>query len=199
MLTMRRTATFPVNSDMRKAELHTLVPPSTQLAIVEHYLKVIAPKFQLISTELQTACMSHENPLKWSVLNRGQPEAHALVIMFAVSTALITRDDDPKLAYIASRTRSEVQKLSTDVDSAMQPRQQNIWPCTAMCALALCALIGTSDDQAWNVLGQAVSALQDLGEATYHRLSMTPDKDYKRLERLLLQLERYTDIFPLIA
>jgi hypothetical protein len=38
MLGLRRPSTFPLNSDIRKAEFHMLVPPLTQLAIIEHHL-----------------------------------------------------------------------------------------------------------------------------------------------------------------
>lgn len=183
----RPSLSFPVTSDSRKIELYTLVPPSTQRGIIEHYIEVVATQFTLLSTEHESRLKSMENPLKWVGSNKNDPFTYTLLIVFAISTTLIARDIDPNLASIASRTRFEIQRLSiNDHDTNIEKELA----CTILCTLALCEMITPTTGQFWDLLGRAASIMQDWQEAS---LFPTPDlnEDRRRLERVLLKLERY--------
>ncbi len=181
---------FLVTNDLRKGELHALVPPSTQRAIIEHYLRVVAPQYTLLPVEQESALLTHENPLKWISANKGDAAAFTLSIVLAISTALITRDLDSSLASISLRSREDVLKLSLGDVASQDHVRATMWTCTALCALSLCELICPMSDQLWDYLGRAASTMQDLHQACLLKNSDL-DSDLRRLERALLKLERY--------
>ncbi|EXJ75646.1 uncharacterized protein A1O5_00153 [Cladophialophora psammophila CBS 110553] len=179
---------FPITNELRKVELHSLVPPSTQRAIIEHYLKIVAPEYTLLPVEQETALLIHENPLKWISSNRDHPAASSLTIVFAISTALITRDLDSNLANVSLRNKEDIQKLSLGDAASQAPPIATSWTCAALCALALIELICPTSGQLWDLLGRAASTMQDLQEGCLLRRSDL-DADLRRLERALLKLE----------
>lgn len=176
---------FPVTTDLRKVELYAMAPPSTQRAIIEHYFKVVAPEYSLLPLAQESAALTHENPLKWMSGNKDDPTASAVLIMFAISTALITRDFDSHLANLSMRCKEDVQKLSLGDATS----QNHLTTCTALCALALLELICPTSGQLWDVLGRAASTMEDLQEGLVVQ-SSARDTELQRLERAMLKLER---------
>jgi hypothetical protein len=178
-----------MTSDSRKAELYSILPPSTQRIIIEHYFKVIAPEFSMIHPDHEQASLALENPLKWTTLNKDDPNAHVLILVFALATGSIARDLDRNMSNVSSRLRDEVQEslLSEnqchDLDAAKRS-------CTIMCALALYELILPTSGQIWELLGRASSSVQDLQEAS-RLVTGDYDDDLRRFERVFLKLERY--------
>lgn len=180
---------FPTTNDPRKLELHSLLPPSTQRAVIEHYLTVVTPEYTLLPVEQESTLLTHENPLKWASSNKNDPAAFSLNIVFAVSTALITRDLDFGLASVFMRSREIVQQISLRDEQAPDPLSAARWTCTSLCALALCEFICPISGQLWDLLGRAGSTMEDLREGLQLRHSDV-DTDFRRLERAFLQLER---------
>ncbi|KIW38897.1 uncharacterized protein PV06_08722 [Exophiala oligosperma] len=184
----KTASSFPINNDPRKVELHSIVPPSTQRAMIEHYLKVVVSEFKLLPTAQESSLLIHENPLKWTASNKGDPSASALIIVFAVSAALITRDLDVNLAIVSLRSRDDIHKLALeDGPNPAQPSSTK-WKCTALCALALCELICPTSGQLWDFLGRAAASMEDLQEG-YKFERSTLDTDLRRLEHTILKLE----------
>ncbi|EXJ79494.1 hypothetical protein A1O1_08758 [Capronia coronata CBS 617.96] len=109
-------------------------------------------------------------------------------VVFAVSSALITRDLDPNSSIISRRCVEDVLMISQRTPSAGDPIDATKWTCTALCALALCELISPTSGQLWDLLGRAMSMLDDLC-AEYHLVHRDLDDDYRRIERSLLKLE----------
>lgn len=181
---------FPISKDVRKLELHSLIPPSTQRAIIDHYLKVVAPEYTFLVIEQDSPLFIHENPLKWFSLNRDNAVAFTVSIVFAISTSLVTRDIDSNLANISSRCREEVQRASVGDLPFRDQSGEPIWTCTALCALALCELIVPTSGQIWDLLGRAASTMEDLQGACRLRRSDL-DPGLRRLEHTLLKLEMY--------
>lgn len=187
---LANSSSFHVLLDQRKLELQSLLPPSTQRAIIEHYMKVISMEYPLLTDELESAVATHENPLRWSSANKDHPGALALSIVFAISSTLITRDLDSTLSSISIRCINDVQKIAQKLKS-QETRMETIrWTCTALCALALCEAINPTSGQLWDLLGRACSTIEDLREE-YQLQNMEVDDAFRRLERSLLKLERY--------
>ncbi|CZR64477.1 uncharacterized protein PAC_14375 [Phialocephala subalpina] len=184
---LHRPKLFFITYEQRRSELHYLVPRSTQRAIIEHHLKVVSPEYNIFSAEQEWSFLSYENPLKWSSSNTEDPGAFALTVVFAVSTALASRDLDTNLSVVAIRCREEVQKLSQRASSFEDQVEAMRWTCTALCALSLCELINPTG-QLWELLGRAASTLEQFLD--YLRLrNSSPGSDFQRLELLLLKLE----------
>ncbi|KAL2397772.1 hypothetical protein ABEF93_004583 [Exophiala dermatitidis] len=177
-----------VTNDTRKAELHSLLPPSTQRAVIEHYLEVVAPEYTLLPAERQLGLLVHENPLKWTSSHRNDPAAVSLNIVFAIASALVARDRDFRLANVFMRSKEIVQQTVLHDDPDTDTLTAARWSCTALCALALCELICPTSGQLWDLLGRVCSTLEDLREGI--RLGHSNmDNDFRRLERVLLKLE----------
>ncbi|KAH8690800.1 hypothetical protein BGW36DRAFT_411575 [Talaromyces proteolyticus] len=184
---------FPINNalnEQRKLEPHSIMPPSTQRSIIEHYLAIVSPEYPLLPLDQESTLLSHENPLKWSSTNGEEANALALTIVFAVSTALVSRDIDPNLTSISTRCRQDVYKIHQEYKhlSSDDPIKTERWVCVALCASALCELIYPLSGDAWELLGRATSTLQRLREG-YQLKSMELDEPFIRLERSLLKLE----------
>ena len=179
---------FTIMNDQRKLELQSLVPPSTQRAIIEQYLKTVSPEYALLSPEEESALLMHENPLKWSSSNGSITGAFAISIVFVISTALVVRDLDPNLSIISIRCAEEMQKLIQRSVSPRDPIEVTKQTCTALCALALCELTNPVSGQLWDLLGRAVSTMDHLREG-YQLRCMSLDNDFRRLECAVLKLE----------
>ena len=186
---LKTMVTFPVVSDHRKLELSSFVPPSTQRAMIEHYLEIISPEFTFLPIEAESTLTLHENPLKWVSSNKGSPGAWAFNIVFAISAALITRDLEPNLSSVSMRCVEDVQKLSQSYLSLADPLENARWVCTAIFALALCELVVPTSGQLWELLGRAVTTLKELREG-YKLRDRILDTDFDRLEHSILKLER---------
>ena len=186
----KTTQSFSMTYDQRKLELHSLLPPSIQRAIIEHYLKTVSTEFTLLPAERESTLLMHENPLRWSSSNKNDPCAFATSIVFAISSALVARDLDPNLSSISMLCREDVRKISLRVESPGDPIETTRWTCTALCALALCELISPTSGQLWDLLGRAASTIEDLREGCQFRYPSL-DGDFRRLEHSLLKLERY--------
>ncbi|KAL2433859.1 hypothetical protein ABEF95_011393 [Exophiala dermatitidis] len=183
-----RIPSFPVTNDARKAELHSLLQPSTQRAVIEHYLKVVAPEYTLLPVERELGLLVHENPLKWTSSHRNDPTAISLNIVFAIATGLVARDLDFRLANVFMRSKEILQQTVLHDDPDTDILTATRWSCTALCALALCELICPTSGQVWDLLGRACSTLEDLREGI--RLGHpNMDNDFRRLERVVLKLE----------
>lgn len=185
----RTLQSFPMAYDQRKIELHSLVPLSTQRAIIEYYSKTVSPEYTLISAEQELALLVYENPLKWSSSNKSHPDAFAISIVFAISTALVARDLDPNVSGISLRCLDDMYKVSQEFTSPADPIEVTRWECTALCALALCELINPSSGVLWDLLGRATSILDHLREG-YRLRHLSLDDAFRRLERSLIKLER---------
>ncbi|KAH0840803.1 hypothetical protein FOPE_05806 [Fonsecaea pedrosoi] len=186
----RSMTSFLTNIDLRKVELHSLVPPSTQRAIIENYFRTVATEYALLPIEHESDLSTYENPLKWAGSNKDDPVACSLTIIFAISSALITRDVDPILSNISSRFREDVEKLAL-CDGGCRVQSNTLrWACTALCALSMIELISPSSGQLWDLLGRAASTMEDL-QAASPLGQPNLDPELERLERVLLKLERY--------
>ncbi|KIW79388.1 hypothetical protein Z517_06000 [Fonsecaea pedrosoi CBS 271.37] len=184
----RSMTSFLTNIDLRKVELHSLVPPSTQRAIIENYFRTVATEYALLPIEHESDLSTYENPLKWAGSNKDDPMACSLTIIFAISSALITRDVDPILSNISSRFREDVEKLALCNGGCRVSSNTLRWACTALCALSMIELISPSSGQLWDLLGRAASTMEDL-QAAGPLGQPNLDPDLERLERVLLKLE----------
>lgn len=179
---------FPTTHDQRKLELHSLVPPSTQRAIIEHYIETVSPEYTLLSAERESELLGYDNPLRWSSSNKNDPGTFEISIVFAISTALVTRDLDPNLSNISTRCREDIYKVSQRALSLEDPIETTRLTCTVLCALALCELISPISGQLWDLLGRATSSMEHLRES-YQLRCLSLDEAFRRLERSLLKLE----------
>ncbi|KAH8691389.1 hypothetical protein BGW36DRAFT_438990 [Talaromyces proteolyticus] len=179
---------YSLTSDQRRSELHSLVPPSTQRAIIEHYFETVSPEYTLLSPAQESMLRGHENPLRWSSMHKNDPGAMVVSIVFAISAALITRDLDPSLSYVATHCREDLHKVHQRVVSPMDPIEAPKRTCMTLCGLVLCELICPVSGKLWDLLGRAISTLDHLQEA-YRVINTELDEDFWRLERSLLKLE----------
>ncbi|KAI1617334.1 hypothetical protein EDD36DRAFT_160891 [Exophiala viscosa] len=182
------TPSFFTTYDQRKLELYSYVPPSTQRAMIEHYLNIVSPGYPLLSGEQESSLLAHENPMRWSSSNKEDPMASALSIVFAVSSALVTRDLDPHMSAISLRCIDEVHRISEGEASTAALVMATSLKFTALCALALCEMIDPCSGQLWSILGRAISTIEDLREG-YRCQNMDLEGDFRRLEFLILKLE----------
>jgi len=180
---------FHVLLDQRKLELQSLVPPSTQRAIIEHYMKVVSEQYPFLTHELESVTAMHENPLRWASANKDHSGAMALSIVFAVASTLIARDLDSTLSGISTRCINDVQKIAQKERPQGTQLETIRWTCTALCALALCEAINPTSGQLWDLLGRACSTIEGLREA-YQLQNKDLDDAFLRLECSLLKLER---------
>lgn len=181
---------FHIVTDQRKLELQSLVPPSTQRAIIDHYMKVVSVEYPLLPHEMQVIVMMHENPLRWSSANKDHHGSLALSVVFAISSTLITRDLDSSLSGISLRCIGDVQKIALKL-RVQETRMETLrWTSIALCTLALCEAINPISGQLWDLLGRACSTIEDLREE-YQLQNLGLDDAFVRLERSLLKLERY--------
>ncbi|KUJ13382.1 uncharacterized protein LY89DRAFT_687518 [Mollisia scopiformis] len=177
----------------QRAELHSLVPPSTQRAIIENYLDKVSPEYSLFSDEADSKLLAYENPLRWSSSNPTSPSAFAIAIVFAISTALISRDLDSNLAAISKRFREKVQIISQRTASSGDRIETAKETCAALCALAICELINPVSNQLWDLLGRAVSTMEHLREG-YRLRGLSLDREFLELELSLLKLESFATL-----
>lgn len=180
---------FSLIQDQRKMELQSLIPPSTQRALIEHFLRTVSPEYTLFPAEIESALLTHDQPLRWSSLNKTNPVALAISIVFAISAALVARDMDPHLSTVSLRYASDVQRMSETNVSPSNPIEATRWTCTALLALALCESVSPTSGQFWDLLGRTSSTIEDLREG-YQIRSIGLDAAFHRLERSLLKLER---------
>jgi hypothetical protein len=181
---------YQTGDDQRKVDLPSLVPLSTQRAIIEHYLKTVSPEYDLLPGEWQSSLAELDNPLKWSSANRNHPDAFTTSIVFAISTALVSRDLDPSLSSIAMRCREEVVRMSRRDALAGDLLEMKKWMCRALCTLAICELIRPTSGQVWDLLGRAASTIETIHEG-YQLRGLGLDESYRGMERSLLKLEMY--------
>lgn len=179
---------FPITSDLRKVELYALVPPSTQRAVIDYYIKVVAPQYTLFSLDEASPLFAHENALKWFSSNKTDPTAYTLIIVFAIAAALICRDLDSNLANIALQSREELQRLCTE--NVVHEAPETTRTCATYCALALCEMIDPITGQFWATLGRSLSVMQDLQQDYLLKHSDT-GVHLQSLKCSLLKLERY--------
>jgi hypothetical protein len=139
--------------------------------------------------ERESDLLIHENPLKWVSSNKNDPAAFSLNIVFAISTGIITRDLDFGLASVYMRSKETVQQIFLQDNTHSTDLTATRWTCTALCALALCELSCPTSGQLWDLLGRAGATMQDLREKLLFRNSNI-DADFRRLERVVLKLER---------
>lgn len=176
------------------AELHVLIPRSTQRAIIDHYLEAVAQEYPMLSPEQESALTTHENPLRWSssANEKDNPcAAGAMNVVLAVSGAMIARDlAVPHLSSIARRCGQDVyrhsQKPVLPTDSMATVR----WTCTAACAVVLCDLVSPAPDHLWESLGRAIFIIEQLREC-YRIQNVDLDTAFRRQEFTILKLERY--------
>lgn len=167
---------------------------------------------------LQRAGSGSDNPLKWASAHRGTAGAYATTVVFAVATALAARDlkvggdgDGGRMAALAVRFRDEVQALvgveamkgwqalqdsnTSNTSSPLTSLERTRWTATALATLVLCEMIQPVTGQMWDLLGAAISVLNDLreGYALRHRAPET-DADFVRLERTVLRVEARTSL-----
>jgi hypothetical protein len=178
-----------ISNEQRRLELHAMMPPSTQRAVIEHYLTTVSPQYTLFTSTQESRLLSYEKALKWISGNKDEPGALALRIVFAISTSLIARDLDPNMTSTSIRCRQDADKIpQAIVSSTKDPVETERWTCTALCASALCELINPLSSQVWDLLGRATSALNRLREL-YTIGDKNLDEDFRRLERAVLKLE----------
>ncbi|KAK4940315.1 hypothetical protein LTR10_019531 [Elasticomyces elasticus] len=182
------TPSFMTTYDQRRLELYSYVPPSTQRAMIEHYLNTVSLEYPLLSGEQDSSLLVHENPLRWSSSNKENPMASALSIVFAVASSLITRDLDSQMSAISLRCIDEVQRISEGRVSTGDALTTTGLKFTALCALALCEMINPGSGQLWSILGQAISTIEDLRQG-YRLRTMDSDGDFRRWQFSILKLE----------
>lgn len=174
----------------RKTELSSLLPPATQRAVIEHYVCVVSPQYAIFSPEHEHSLLAHEKPLKWSPSDENDSSACMLICIFAVSTALISRDLDPDMAEVSAQCRQEVYRISRGLSTHADAVEDARRICTACAVSAMCELVRPLSDQVWELSGMALLALERLRD-TYQIRNLPIDLPFKRLERSILKLERY--------
>lgn len=186
---VNNTAPFALNPDQRKAELYTIIPPSTQRALVEHYMKVVSDQYPILPAEVETELAALENPLKWASSNKVSRTAQASTIVLAISAALVTRDLDPSLSGIAVRLEQDLERMSEGDGPLGDSIETPVWMVTALFAMAILEAVSPSSRHLWDRLGIAVSAMTNLRQN--QNLASTYDHVWlDRLERSILKLER---------
>lgn len=182
----RPQVSLAITADPRKIDLHSIVPPSTQRTIVEHYLSIVHPEFQLLGRKHEAELAACENPLKTHGLKKNDAIGLSLMVVFAISTTLLARDMDANLASVAFRCRAELQTYSLGNADRLGQAKAAV---AVSCALVVCEIASPTDGQFWDLLDRAASLLRDL-QQEYVLSSVDKDEDYWRLNRILLKLER---------
>lgn len=186
---VNHTAPFALNPDQRKAELYTVIPPSTQRALIEHYMGAVSAQYPILPIDVETELPALENPLKWASSNKATRMAQGTTVVLAISAVLVARDIDPALSGIAVRLEQDLDSMSEGDGSLGDSVESPIWMVTALFALAIIETVSTSSRRLWERLGLAVSAMADLRQK--QNLGSVYDRVWlDRLDCSMLKLER---------
>lgn len=157
--------------------------------MIEHYMKVVSQEYPLLHLDGDSAMLTHENPLRWSAAKKDSPDALEINVVFAISSALITRDLDPTMSNFSSRCIEDLQRFVTKPEHHQGSLDTTWSSCTALCGLALCDMIRPSSGQLWDLLGRAWTMLEDLRDQ-YQSSGTAVDQAFQNLEHTLLKMER---------
>jgi hypothetical protein len=181
---------FPLSIDHRKIDFSTSIPPSTQRSLVGHYLKLIQPKFPLLSAEQRSNFIEQEIPLRCSTRLAAHSDRLAMVGIFAISTSLISRDSDSSLSEVAVFYRKLLRNAVEESFSQEPAVARSSCTIMALCFLAVNELIFPTCGQIWELVGRALAGMEQL-RTDYHCAAMDKDDQYRRLEFCLTKLEWY--------
>jgi hypothetical protein len=171
-------------------DLCSAIPPSTQRALIEQYTKVIQQDYPLISAEQESRLLGYENPLRWSMMNAHHPDSEALIAVFAVATALVSRDLEPSLAAASFSCRDSLRRLSEQLSLAPNSLSTTKHLVSALCCLTLCELVKPVSGDAWELSGRALATMELL-RSEYESASIAFDEEFSRLEYSLMILGWY--------
>ncbi|KIV91136.1 hypothetical protein PV10_05712 [Exophiala mesophila] len=161
--------------------------------MIEHYMKVVSQEYKLLHLHGESAMLTHENPLRWSTSNKDSPAALEISLVFAISSALITRDLDQTMSNFSSRCIEDLQRFITKPENHHGSLDTITSSCTALCGLALCDMIRPSSGQLWDLLGRAWTMFEDLRDQ-YQSRGIAIDQEFQNLEYTLLKMESMTAI-----
>ncbi|KAH8895225.1 hypothetical protein GQ53DRAFT_641221 [Thozetella sp. PMI_491] len=182
------TELFPTLQDQRKPELHNILPPSTQRALIEHYTNVVSPEYRLLPPGQEAALLALENPARWSSSNKDDSRACGISIIFAISTALVARDLDSNLSGASIRCREELVTFSENFLYEGDVVEDTKWRCRALSAMVLLETINPASGQLWELLGRATSTLKQLHEG-YQLARPDLDDEFRDIEKSILKLD----------
>jgi hypothetical protein len=181
---------FPTIINHRKIDLSSAIPPSTQRALIEHYTKVIQRDYPLLSREQESRLLGYENPLRWSMVNGHHPDSQSLTAVFAVATALVSRDLEPSLATASFVCRESLRNLSEQLSLTQNSITTTKHLVTTLCFLTLCELVNPVSGEAWELSGRALVSMEHL-RSEYQAASIAFDDEFNRLEHSLMILSWY--------
>ena len=171
-------------------DVSSAIPPSTQRSLIEHFIKVIQPDYPLLSRKQEASLLEHENPLRWSMANAHHPDSQALTAVFAVASALVSRDLEPGLGTASVVFRESLRKLSEQVGLVENSITTTKHMIVTLCFLTICELINPVSGEAWGLLGRALVSMER-PRAEYQSASADFDDEFGRLEHSLLLLGWY--------
>lgn len=186
---------FPLYIDYKKTDFCSWIPPSTQRGLVTYFIKTVQAVFPLLTPRQEAELVEHEAPLKATQIQT--PKSLSLIGIFAISTALVARDVDSKLAGIACAFRDSLLRLSQEgilnftysMEAAMNHVQ-------SICFLAVLELVQPVSGDVWELAGRGITKMEQLRKHfTSLTISHRYSEDFRRLELLLLKLEWYETFY----
>ncbi|KAH8646260.1 hypothetical protein BX600DRAFT_158322, partial [Xylariales sp. PMI_506] len=181
-------SSFVVLHDQRKEELYSILPPSTQRALIKHYINVVSPEYPFLPTGEETTLLTLENPVKKAIPSKNDRANYMINIVFAISAALVARDLEPRLSGAAMRFREDMGILCRNISIPGNRLEENKWTCRALCTLVILDIINPVTGNVWELLGTAMSSLQELREG-YQVAYSSLDADFWGIEYSILKLE----------
>jgi hypothetical protein len=174
---------FPIHVDYKKTDLYTSIPPSTQRSLVAHFLRVVQSEYHLLSQAQEAELVECEVPLK------SEMRSLELSGVFAISTALVSRDIDTKFAVVAPAFRDSFLRIINNLPLiSTDSIKGELHRVLAACFLAVLELIHPLSGELWELMGRTIATMERIRS---HGLSQELIGLFQRLEVVLLKLEWY--------
>lgn len=174
--------------DYKMIELSSIVTPSTQRALVEHYFNVVQAEYPLLSPDQEIFFLEKENPLRWCAANPSHTDSMPFIAVLAISSALFARDFDSKLTTISVACK-EYFRVSSTLDDTRQTIQTRHRSIMKGCFSTICEMVApTAEGVTWYILGRALASMAELRDE-YRAQLIAQDPEFHRLEYCLLKLD----------
>lgn len=104
---------FPTKIHQQNLDVASIVPPTTQKALLNHYLKVVQPQYPLLSPAQELAILEHENALRWASSASNHADNLITAAVLAISCLLVARDLDPSLSVVSIMCKDLFETVSS--------------------------------------------------------------------------------------
>jgi hypothetical protein len=176
--------------DHTQIEFSSSVAPSTQRALIKHYIQIIQPEYPLLSPQIEATLLSSQMPIRLNSFASKDANALEMVAVLAISASLVARDIDPSVSNMATALCSVLHEVSHhDINSQLDSIESSRQTVKALCFLAICELVNSGSEQIWELCGSALVLAEQL-RAELKASAGVLDDDYLRLEVSLLKLEK---------